>query len=286
MKGMRNKILFLFVCFVALLFDGSCTSLAEKAGRRLDGSASANKKIAVYREEKKGGAGIELWEVQNKSGLRSIIIALDQFPSIKLRSSPPDENGKIYFSSLEYLAGSFHGWNEYRQDLLGNGNLRLSGNTAVFQVSGKIEKVQISSGRIRHYDTRITGNEALTKLRDRDERIAALAAWMKQRENAPKAISRDDFEDYWKPVLFPEMAKKKKQPENWKQENDRWVKAEDIRWNTGYTERVFPEALREIRNSGTMLRDWEEVLPWIYLEYEWDRIVEQLAQEVTLQKKK
>jgi hypothetical protein len=36
---------------------------------------------------------------------------------------------------------------------------------------------------------------------------------------------------------------------------------------------VFPEALWEYRNSAAMLRDWEEALPWIYMEYSWDYII-------------
>jgi hypothetical protein len=49
---------------------------------------------------------------------------------------------------------------------------------------------------------------------------------------------------------------------------------------------LFPEELREVRNSATMLRDWEEALDWIYNEYELDRIQETLAMETVLQKKK
>ena len=75
-------------------------------------------------------------------------------------------------------------------------------------------------------------------------------------------------------------------PEGWERENDQWVKAEDIRWNTGYTERVFPEHLREIRNSGTLLRDWEEAVEWLYVEYEWDRLTEMLSGETVLYKTK
>ena len=276
-----------FACFAALLFDGGCVSMVESAGRRLDGSASADKIITVYRAEKKKGAvrDMEIREVQNKAGLRSIIIMLDQYPSIKLRGSFPGDNGEFFLTSLDYLAGSFHGWNEFRLDLFGTGSLILNNNAAVFLVPGTVEKVQISSGRIRSYDTRITGNDALGKLRDRQERINALAEWMEKREGAPKGLDRDDFEDYWKPVLFPEMVSKKKQPEEWKQENDQFNKAENIRWNTGYSERIFPEMLRDVRNSGTMLRDWEEALPWIYIEYEWERIMELLKQEITLFKR-
>jgi len=274
--------------FTVLLFAGSCVSMMEKAGRTLDGSASEEKRVTVYRAEKKENvaADMELWEVQNKAENRSIVIIISQFPSMKLRGSFPNDVGEFYFTSLDYLAGNYHGWNEYRMDLFGTGRLIMGKDTAVLTVSEGITAVQISSGRIQRYDTRLTGNEALARLRDRRERISALTEWMKQLENAPKGLDRDTFEEYWKTVLFPELVSKKKQPEGWKQEDDQWVRSDDMRWNKSYTSRVFPELLREIRNTGTMLRDWEEALPWIYIDYEWETILELLAQETTLQKKK
>jgi hypothetical protein len=75
----------------------------EKSGQALDGSAFAEKKVAVYRTEKKSktSAGIELQEMQNKAGERSVIITLDKFPAIKFRGSVPDENGEFQLTSLD-----------------------------------------------------------------------------------------------------------------------------------------------------------------------------------------
>ena len=283
MKRFYQGILFLTLHIFVLL--GSCVSMTEKAGRVLDGSAFADKKIAVYKTPKKETPEAELREVQNKDGLRSIIIILHQFPSIKFRCSFPNESGEIFFTSLDYLAGSYNGWNEYSLDLFGSGILTFAGDKAILEVPGKIEKLEISSGRLRRYDMRITGTEALARLRDRHERIKALAEWMKQTEGAPLGLEEKAFEKHWKPLLFPEMVSKKKRPAAWMKEDDQWVRAEDIRWNKSYTERFFPEMLYEIRNSGTMLRDWEEALPWIYIEYEWERILEMLSREIILQKK-
>ena len=288
MKRPGNLKYAILLCFAVLLFAESCVSMMEKAGRTLDGSASEEKRVAMYRAEKKEGtaAEIELWEVQNKTGNRSVVIMLNQFPSMKLRGSFPNDGGEFYFTSLDYLAGNYHGWNEYRMDLFGTGKLIMGNDTVVLTVSEGITAVQISSGRIQRYDTRLTGNEALARLRDRRERISALTEWMRQLENAPKGLDRDTFETYWKPVLFPELVSKKKQPKEWKQENDQWARTDDMRWNKSYTSRVFPELLWEIRNTGTMLRDWEEALPWIYIDYEWETILKLLAQEIILQKKK
>jgi hypothetical protein len=264
-----------------LIWCAGCVSLVEKTGRVVDGSAFAEKEAAVYRTD-----GMAISEMRNKAGERSVIITLEQFPAIKLRGSAPDETGVFFLSSLDYLGGNTHGWNEYRLELSGSGSLVLGETSAALSVDDEIEAVEITSGRIKRYDTRITGSDALSSLRNRRERILALTEWMKGREDSPVIKNADDFEKYWKPVLFPEMVKKKKRPEGWQREDDQWVRAEDIRWNTSYTQRILPEILWGIRNSGTMLRDWEEALEWIYVEHEWSRIAELLAGETRLEKGK
>jgi len=251
-------------------------------GRALDGSAFAEKKTAVY-----GAPDMELWEMRKKTGERSFIIILNKYPTIKFRASEPDEQGEFSLVSLDYLGGSAQGWNEFRLDIAGEGRLVLNGTSAAISVlHDSIEPIQISFARIRRYDTRLSGNEALNGLRNRHERIKAVAEWMNNRENAPKEIDIKKFEKYWKPILFPETVSRKYRPPEWQDGNDQWNRAENINWNKTYTEKLFPEQLREIRNSGTMLRDWEEALDWIYNEYEWARIQEALGQETVLIKMK
>jgi hypothetical protein len=286
MQRIHNLKFYFLVCGIMPLLFGGCLSLVEKTGRALDGSVFTEKKIAIYRTDP--AADIEITEVQNKNREHSVVITIKQFPFIKIRGTMPNEQGEFFLTSLDYLSGDFHGWNEYRLDLSGMGTLILAESTAALFVFPEVEAVQISSARIRRYDTRITGTEALSNLQSRRERILALAEWLNNRENTlaskegiPQS-SLKDFETYWKPILLPETASKKKQPEGWWHEGDRWNKAEGIRWNISYTERVFPEVLWNIRNSGTMLRDWEEALDWIYIECKWENITELLSRQITL----
>ena len=263
----KQRTVFIFLLII-LIFSG-CVSLVEKTGQALDGSAFAEKQIALYR-----GENINVSVVENKNKEQSIIITIDNYPMLKIRGSYPLEDGEIQISSLEYLGSYVHGWNEYSMVMLGTGNLTLEGSSAAINITD-IEQVQITNGRIHRYDTRITGNEALTALRNRNERIMALTEWMLSiEEGTPKGVSIKEFEKYWKPILLPEMVSRGQRPSGWRQKEDTFQRAESIRWNTGYTERVFPEELYPIRNSGTLLRDWEEALPWIYMEYEWQNIVE------------
>ena len=209
---------------------------------------------------------------------------MDKYPMMRLRGSMPDENGIFSLNALEYLSGSVQGWSEYSMEILGIGSLSFT-ETCVLKINSDIEQIQISSGRIQRYDTRITGAAALTSLRNRNERINATTAWMAAFDAPEKLKIKDidDFDTFWKPVLFPELVSKKKRPEGWLIEGDVFVKNEDILWNTGYTGRMFLEDLSPVRNSGTMLRDWEETLSWIYLSYEWENIKEILSKKTVLQ---
>jgi len=264
-----------FILIIPALLIFNC-ALMEKAGRALDGSAFKFKTVSVYETADKNKSQIKVSIVQNKSKEKSIVIALEDFPMIKLSGSFPDENGSFLINELEFLAGSTHGWNEYTLELMGTGKLKFE-DSAALSVE-EIETVQITKGRIQRYDTRLTGNEALSALRNRYERVLALSEWMMSLTPA-KGLSIDDFKDYWEPILLPEMTSKRNRPDGWLIDGDKFTAADDIKWNTGYTERKFPEELRAIRNSGTLLRDWEEAISWIYLEYEWQNIVELLSKE-------
>jgi len=281
----RSRFLVFLFSLIPFTFSPACVSLVEKAGQALDGSAFAEKKTAVY-----AANDMELWETRDRAGRRSFVIRLNNYPTIKIRCSDINEQGEFRLVSLDYLGGGAHGWNEFRMDIAGEGRFLPGGATATFSLRSEIEKIQLSAAAIRRYDTRLAGNEALTGLKNRYERIKAVAGWMKDGgtgapADAPGGTDIKNFEKYWKPVLFPETVSKRKRPPGWLMEGDQRNRAESISWNKGYTERLLPEELREIRNSGTMLRDWEEALDWLYNEYEWDRIQETLSRETVLKKK-
>jgi len=283
------KFIKIFILVILTLLISNCVSLMEKTGRVLDGSASKYKTVSVYSttvKSKKQKPDIEISVVEDKNKEKSIFITIKKFPMIKIRGSFPDENGSFFITELEFLAGSTHGWNEYALELIGTGSLKkelqnsYAGNTVNFNIH-EIETVQITMGRIQRYDTRLTGNDALSALRNRRERILALTKWMASL-NLAKGQTAEQFEKYWQPILLPETVSNKKRPNDWMQSGDNFKSAESIQWNTSYTERKFSEELWPIRNSGTLLRDWEEAFYWIYLEYEWENIVELLSKEHTL----
>jgi hypothetical protein len=285
-----QKITVILCC---LIFLAGCVGLVEKGGKVLDGSAFEEKVTARYRYSGAIGgiSGFEVREIRNRAGEASIIIVMDQFPAVKLRGSMPDSTGNFRLTSLEYLGGNLSGWNEFTLELSAEGSFthRPEGGPGVFTLNSPLETVEISAGKIRRSGSRLTGEEALTSIRNRYDRIQALVEWMKKKEGVPAytTVNQKAFETYWQPLLLPEVIPRKKRNETWQEEAHRadaaWTWAEDVKWNNHYTETLLPEELRPLRNSGALLRDWEEAPGWIYFEYERDRLEGALQNEITMQ---
>jgi len=278
------KIKYFTKVLIILILICGCTGFVETAGQVLDGSAFTENTISHYRSYSKYGApyDINIEIVENKDKEKSLLITIEQFPMIKFRGTLPENDGTFYFTSLEYLAGSTHGFNEYKAELYGSGQLILR-EISTIEILEHPLQAQITNGRIQRYDTRYTGSDAVSAMRNRHDRITSLVEWM-QKDAYITGQSIKEFEKYWKPVLFPEMVINNKRPEGWRQEGDIFITTQDINWNTSYTDRVFPAELNPVRNSGTLLRDWEEALSLIYLEYEWENLFNVLSKKIILYK--
>jgi hypothetical protein len=273
-----------------LVVVSSCATLVNTAGEALDGSAFREKKLAVYdngakRKEQK----IELREVLAKEdGGEGVVIRGGDLPGFALRGTMPDSNGRFELTSVDFLSSHYSGWNEFSLALLGSAVFVSGGSGGDLRIALPVERVQITGGRIRLKSSRVSGTEALTSLRNRRERILALTEWMRlwqqEQSDAPPLASQKEFEAYWKPRLLPEMVSLKERPSEWGKDDPQWVKADGVTWNQTYTKLIFPEELWVLRDSGALLRDWEESLPWIYLEYNWDSILASFN-EVNLIKK-
>jgi hypothetical protein len=294
-----------FYILMAMLFL-SCTALAEKSGRLLEGSAFAEKTLTRFRYLPPGGTAVSakagiparsgkndefiLSRLQSRDKTESFSLSLAAWPGLRFRfaaaaiqtepAAVQTEAAEtvLYPVSYSFLCSSYSGWNEFTVDLSGTGRLTRRDRTYTLSLTG-LEALDISRGRIRRGDARISGNDALTVLRNRRERIAALIEWMSL-AGPPDFADRKAFEAYWKPRLFPELVSKKKRPPEYEETEAQWIRDGDLRWNAAYTAAAFPEELRPLRDSGTMLRDWEEAPAWIYLTYEWDALVQRLEKEL------
>ncbi|GHU30487.1 hypothetical protein FACS1894172_03860 [Spirochaetia bacterium] len=256
-----------------------CAGVVEQSGRLLDGSYTDEQTRVRYRNE----YGFEIRRVRSKTGVESLIISAEAYPTVQIRGSVPDAEGLFSVQSISILCSSVFGWNECTIDSSGTGIL-LENNVAYLHIMEPLETLKISGGKILHNTNRITGENALNQLRARFERIEALVEWMYAQPEHPDFNSQAAFEAFWKPVLLPETYPEEKRPSAYRRMRTTWNHAEDLKWNTRYTESIFPEELWTFRNSGALLRDWEEASGWIYLRYRWEDMIGFFSQEQTLLK--
>jgi hypothetical protein len=279
--------------------------VVQWSGGFLDGSLFEENVLVEYRTEPAvpGVGKIQVRRIQRRTGETFIAITVEAQPTLRFIGTVPDAGGNFYLSALEFLCPNLTGWNEFTQELSGNGFFQVRDTEAILRLPEPPEILDIIDGKIRRNITRITGDPALTALRNRQERVLSLAEWMREQtiasggssgqaadqaagKRADQAVGQIAFEKRWYAILFPELVPANQRPPRWNETSAEaaWVWAEDIRWNTGYTEGAFPEELWPVRNSGTLLRDWEEAAAWIYFQYEWDRIMEALGREIRLKK--
>jgi hypothetical protein len=274
---MKNVVVALGSLALALLCM-ACVGLVEQGARAVDGSLFAEKTLAVYQN-----TGIELRLTRARDNTEYLLMNLDAFPFITLRAIP-DESGRFQLVAFQFLSSNFDGWNEFTLDLAGSGVLSIVESEARLRIDALIP-VEISAGEILHNGARLSGETALSNLRNRAERISALAVWM-HGITAPVFRTQAAFEAYWKPLILPELTPAAERPVIWTRQNVVWKHAEDVAWNTTYTATMFPEALWTLRDSGAILRDWEEAATWIYFVYQETYIAEEFSKDYRLSRTK
>lgn len=173
----------------------------------------------------------------------------------------------------------FHWFNNWHDgwtdaDLVASGKLRLTKEGSRWLVS-PLEKIvleQTTTAKIRYRDDILSGNEAAALFDRRIGRVTATAEWIA--EALPREYLFKPFLTDAEQLLFPERFG---YPEGTKaspatKENRR--RGEGCVWDTQYTRDTIPELLREVRDTGTLYRDWEESAELFYFIYTQELVYE------------
>jgi len=277
-----RKTIFCAAALAITVTLSTCASLLNVTGRTIEGKTIGVKVLERWRGEGEA-APLTLKRVREKGRGESLIITHKDFPGLEIcatahtavhaeaDAASTDGGGGFEYFSLNFLSTSLNGWNEFSLELLGSGTLTIEGKEALLTSPEPPELGSLSSGLIRLKSTRLSGGEALSRLKNRRERLLALIDWMKE-QSPPPLASRDAFAAYWKPILLPELSPLDTHPVTYGWLNADWVEEDGVYWDRRYTGFIFPEELRPLRDTGALLRDWEEALPWLYLEYQWDSL--------------
>jgi hypothetical protein len=244
---LRRKRVFLIVCLGAVLT--SCSTLVEKGGEALNGEAFKYKQLALYRGGSKGSY-VEAELVKNKKdGEKGLLMSAEEYPGFVLNLSTPGVKNGVIFNSVKILTSSVYGWNEISLQLLGAALFSPSfdGETAVFSIETMPERVEIVSGELRYNENHLSGEESLTQLKKRRERILYLCQWMK------------DYEHKWPRREPPESAEEKR---------------DEINYFADYWRPLsLKEGPKELLANNGLDRDWNEAAAWIYYEYNWETVL-------------
>lgn len=148
----------------------------------------------------------------------------------------------------------------------------------VYRGDGTPALIDISQAAIRYRNTILRGEEARREALNRQNRLKAFTKLLRD-EMPASSISTQQ------PALFKNLKHFKKivgkrwfpeamgHDEGWKDFNfnDKgYIRSHGISWSVSATETLLPEELHELRTSGTLFRDYEEGLEWLYLEWLWD----------------
>ncbi|MDR2521842.1 MAG: hypothetical protein LBC72_04720, partial [Spirochaetaceae bacterium] len=284
------------VAGLAALLLGSCLSITDGAGRLMDGSLFAEKVSATAKLA--GNTQTKVARVSGKNIGQALRVSSSRLPNLYVYTTAPDAAGRVQLTAVSLFCSSYFGWNELRYAVYGSGVYTAGNDGAALRFDTPIEIIDIAGGGIRHGNTRLAGEKALEELRRRDERIDALVAWMKKPDNpfasgtaasgaaAAASGGEEAFAAYWKAALLPETFAASRRQGVYKQfvkdaraagERAVYEFGEDVFWNAGYTAFIFPEFMRRYRDTGALLRDWQEAQKWIYIKYIWQSLPEYLV---------
>ncbi|AFG38373.1 hypothetical protein [Spirochaeta africana] len=199
----------------------------------------------------------------------------------------------LHIDSLQLFLNWQQGWTEV--EYMAGGAVRWSPEAGGWraEVLEPVELVGVERAAIRRQEQRLRGDRAWEEARRRSERIAEIAVLARDqlpprlmahdRPNYPWHVlrARENFQQLWGHTFFPEVY-------GWREYRDVAAvdrhapteRGEDIAWNRSVTGYLLPEAYADLRNSGTLFRDFEEGLEWIYMVWVWDLFFQEILPQL------
>jgi hypothetical protein len=206
------------------------------------------------------------------------------FPGVIIGAYSVDETGDIIFdiNKFKFFTNWSNGWTEGEYSAFGKIVFHKVENGYKCKIIDKFELGDIELGRVRYFDAFVSDDRGLQSVRNRLDRIIDINSFLRTKglkeyyEHAwfDKNKEKTSFKTDTMKILFPELVPTsvlygKDVTSDYKVKNI--VKdtnlSETVLWNKLYTEKAIPENLQDIRNSGTMYRDYEESLWLFFMDY-------------------
>ncbi len=169
---------------------------------------------------------------------------------------------RITLTRLDWFSNWANGWTKASFLLDGTAYLQAAPGGWSLEIDDPPELDTIESASIRYFDTYVRDDKGLTEFSHRWDRIQAVVSDALTRLPAatlagdPRILRR---------YLFPEIYGYDSPPAP----DHAKVSVQGFEWNTDYTKEHFAEALRILRDTGTLLRDYKESPGLWYLALGW-----------------
>lgn len=262
---MKINVLSIFLC----LFLISCASVK-------DGYKTTSRVVP-------GGPEVYITKHNDIFELSSPII-----PGITFMGSISEDF--LYVTSVRFFSNWQNGWTEGFYQASGKYLLEKNGSAYKLVEVDKLEVWDIESGEIRYRGNYFRGDDGLQKVRNRVDRIREYALVIKSNKGPEylggvkkaSTVSLYTLKGSLYPKLFPEVKGFKKLERDMRlpktyysnEYTKETVEGSNIYWRTDYTKSVFPEHLWELRDSGTIFRDFEEASKLVVGFYNLDSFIE------------
>ncbi|MCK9169555.1 MAG: hypothetical protein M0P01_04000 [Treponema sp.] len=143
----------------------------------------------------------------------------------------PEDDGEYDVRSVYWFSNWRDGWTEVRFSASGKITAqRTEKQTFILHVTEPVTVTVPEQASLRYEDTLLEDDRALTQMTDRWDRIEAVCAWLSQ-----NGLGYEDAA-----AALPGMTKKK---------------------NRGKEYPAVPDQFRQILETGTLKRDWQECAP-------------------------
>lgn len=182
----------------------------------------------------------------------------------------------IYITGLTFFDNWPNGWISGTYEASGVITVVKRGKQWVCRIDDELEIWDIIEGQIRYYETYYRDFHGLRKVRNRVERLMEISRFLVEDRKFPglfgdlkkETFRGPGFTTVITPYLFPErygfnkLKLEGKLYSGYSGFSETGIPSfkvgAGLRWRVDYSSSVFPEYLQELRNSGTLWRDFEE----------------------------